>query len=127
MDLSHFQNKRLICLLPRGIRPIRVKRTVDDVFFADKQCKGYDWPECHGNGGFPSGKLAREDGDRMGKEGEEKKDAGGTKGRNAASGNERGVGSRGYVLLADYRSRLKHRLLLQQLEVRFSRLRDDGI
>lgn len=63
------------------------------------------------------GKLARDDGDGTRREDEEK-NAGGTKERNSASENERGTGSRGYVFLADYRSRLKHRLLLQQLEVR---------
>ncbi|KOX78455.1 hypothetical protein WN51_07862 [Melipona quadrifasciata] len=82
--------------------------------------KEYDWPECNEK---QMGKLAREDGgDGMRREGEEK-DAGGTKGRNSASENERGAGSRGYVFLADYRSRLKHRLLLQQLETEEKRLK----
>lgn len=71
------------------------------------------------------GKLARKDSDGTRREEGEEKNAGGTKERNSASVNERGAGSRGYVFLADYRSRLKHRLLLQQLEVRL-RLTDGG-
>ncbi|OAD59594.1 hypothetical protein WN48_08702 [Eufriesea mexicana] len=85
----------------------------------------FDSLECNPNDDLSRekqmGEFSKEDRDLIATESDEN-DANGVKTRNSASRNDR-FESRGYVFLTDYRNRLKHRLLLQQLETEEKRLK----
>ncbi|XP_060833100.1 uncharacterized protein LOC132916789 isoform X2 [Bombus pascuorum] len=66
-------------------------------------------------------KSSKEDGDVIATESDEN-EVGGVRARNSTARRDQSFG-KGYVFLTDYRSRLKHRLLLQQLEAEEKRLK----
>ncbi|XP_068970534.1 uncharacterized protein [Bombus flavifrons] len=66
-------------------------------------------------------KSSKEDGDLIATESDEN-EVGGVRARNSTARRDQSFG-KGYVFLTDYRSRLKHRLLLQQLEAEEKRLK----
>lgn len=83
--------------------------------FADsEECDSF---ECNANEEKQIGEFPKED--FVVTESDEN-EGGAVKARNSGPRNDR-FESRGYVFLTDYRNRLKHRLLLQQLEVSWSR------